>query len=216
MTPRLLDLFSGAGGAAMGYHRAGFEVVGVDINPQPRYPFDFVQADAMTYPLDGFDAIHASPPCQDHSSLASLHAKHGTEWMLDGTRQRLVASGKHYVIENVAGAEMPGALVLCGTEFGLGATCKGGVWRQLWRHRQLESNVFLWGAGGCAHSSTQPVGVYGNGGGGAMTRGYKGTKTERFEAMGIGWMSHAEVAQAIPPAFTEFVGAQLLASLVSA
>src|SRR5215469_14098562 len=92
--PRLLDLFCGAGGAAMGYHRAGFDVTGVDIKPQPRYPFTFIQADAMTYPLDGFDAIHASPPCQDHMRTPNPFQKtHGTAWMLPATRARLSAGG---------------------------------------------------------------------------------------------------------------------------
>ena len=100
--PRLLDLFCCAGGAAMGYHQAGFDVVGVDIKPQPRYPFEFHQADAMTYPLDGFDAVHASPPCQDHSATKHLHGRaHGTAWMLDGTRERLLAQSTPWVIENV-------------------------------------------------------------------------------------------------------------------
>lgn len=119
MKPRLLDLFSGAGGAARGYQLAGFHVTGVDINPQPRYCGDeFVQADAMTFPLDGFDAVHASPPCQDHSPLSALVGAHGTGWMLDATRKRLEAWGGLWVIENVMGAAMRPALVLCGgTQF---------------------------------------------------------------------------------------------------
>jgi DNA (cytosine-5)-methyltransferase 1 len=194
----------------MGYHRAGFDVVGVDLNPQPNYPFEFHQGDAMTWPLDGFDVVHASPPCQDHSSLKSLQGGHGTAWMLPATRQRLREWGGIYVIENVVGADMPGAITLCGSEFGLSAVCKGDVKRQLRRHRLFESNVPLRRAGGCAHDGVQPVGVYGNGGGGAMTRGYKGTKDERREAMGIDWMSHKEIAQAIPPAYTEHIGLQLI------
>jgi DNA (cytosine-5)-methyltransferase 1 len=102
--PRLLDLFSGAGGAAMGYHRAGFDVVGADLAPQPRYPFEFVQADAMTYPLDGFDAIHASPPCQDHSPLKARAGEHGNGWMLDATLARLADSPAVWVVENVGAA----------------------------------------------------------------------------------------------------------------
>src|SRR5260221_481967 len=113
--PRLLDLFCGAGGAAMGYSRAGFDVTGVDIKPQPRYPFQFVQADAMSYPLDGFDAIHASPPCQDHMrSPGPAYESHGTGWMLPATRSRLMATGLPWIIENVPGASLRADLKLCG------------------------------------------------------------------------------------------------------
>src|SRR5512134_3964137 len=95
-SPRLLDLFCGAGGAAMGYHRAGFDVVGVDIKPQPHYPFEFYQADALTYPLDGFDAYHASPPCQRYSTITKYHGKEVTEShpdLLPTTRERLMLAG---------------------------------------------------------------------------------------------------------------------------
>lgn len=173
--PLLLDLYCGAGGASVGYHRAGFDVVGVDHRPQPRYPFEFYQADALIlmddlldgwptsgfasgYMLDEFAAIHASPPCQDHSPLRSVAGEHGTGWMLEATRARLRESGLPYVIENVEAAAMPGSLVLCGTEFGLAS---GDRW--LRRHRRFESNVFLLGAGGCQCSRpTPPTGVYGD------------------------------------------------------
>ena len=193
----------------MGYHRAGFDVVvGVDNRPQPRYPFEFHQADAMTFPLDGFDAIHASPPCQDHSPLSALVGEHGTGWLLSATRGRLYASGRPWVIENVDGADMPGALTLCGTEFGLYANS-----RYLRRHRQFEANFPLWGAGGCSCQRARIGGVYGNGGGGSMTRGFKFSKSEAATAMGIDWMTQAELSQAIPPAYTQFIGEQLLAHL---
>src|SRR5215469_12283366 len=107
----------------MGYYRAGFDVVGVDNRPQPRYPFEFIQADAMTFPLDGYDAIHASPPCQDHSTLAVLQDEgHGTGWMLQSTIRRLSATGVPYVVENVGGAarNMSTTLMLHGGMFGLG------------------------------------------------------------------------------------------------
>src|SRR3989304_5094805 len=108
MKPKLLDLFCGAGGAAMGYHRAGFDVVGVDIKPQPHYPFEFHQADAMTWPLDGFDAIHASPPCPGSSRLRRLPWLKGREWplLIPGVRRRLVAAGVPWVIENVMDAPL--------------------------------------------------------------------------------------------------------------
>lgn len=201
--PLLLDLFCGAGGCSEGYRRAGFDVVGVDIDPQPRYPFDLVRADAMSFPLDGFDAIHASPPCQDHSSLRSLAGDHGTGWMLLATIERLRASGLPWVVENVATAavpEWPNVVQLCGSMFGLGVR----------RHRIFATSWFML-APGCHHKrgDRQPVGVYGVGGGGSMTRGYKGTLTESREAMGIDWMNRAEISQAIPPAYTEWIGERL-------
>src|SRR5262245_41316846 len=117
LMPRLADLFCGAGGAGMGYHRLGFEVVGVDIKPQPNYPFEFHQADALTFPLEGFDAVHASPPCQ-HASALSVMANAG-EYpdLIPPTRERLIASGLPYVIENVVGAVLIGPFTLCGASF---------------------------------------------------------------------------------------------------
>lgn len=209
--PEMLDLFCCAGGAAMGYHRAGFNVTGVDISPQPNYPFKFIQADAMTYPLEGFDAIHASPPCDDHSPLANLNPAKGTAWMLHATRDRLAAQAAPWVIENVEAAPMPGSLILCGTEFGLRTRTDlhGEVW--LRRHRRFWSSVFLWGAGGCHCHGRKIVGVYGNGAGGprASTRG-KGLAQAARELMGIDWMTRTELDKAIPPAYTEYIGQQLL------
>ena len=142
MKPRLLDLFCGAGGAAMGYHRAGFEVVGVDIKPQKNYPFEFHQGDALTYPLEGFDAYHASPPCQGYSIMRHLPWLKGKEYplLIDATRQSLLSTGRYYIIENVDGSryrkELPEGLkagYLCGGMFGL----------PFYRHRRFETN-FAW------------------------------------------------------------------------
>src|SRR5688572_8297949 len=105
MRPRLLDLFCGAGGAAMGYHRAGFDVVGVDIRQQPRYPFEFHRADAMQYPIHGFDVVHASPPCQSYSR-AMRHLAKAKPMLIDAIRERL-RDVRVWVIENVEGAPMP-------------------------------------------------------------------------------------------------------------
>src|SRR6187200_2858563 len=120
MRPRLLDLFCCEGGAAIGYHRAGFDVVGVDIVDRPRYPFEFHQADALTYPLDGFDAIHASPPCQAYSITKNAHDRQHPE-MVEPVRARLVASGVPYVIENVVGAPLIDPVTICGSMFDLRA-----------------------------------------------------------------------------------------------
>lgn len=201
----------------MGYHQAGFEVVGVDNRPQPRYPFEFHQADALEYlataDLTWFDAIHASPPCQDHSPLRSVAGTHGTGWLLEATRTALKATGLPYVIENVEAAAMPGSLVLCGTEFGLRS---GNRW--LRRHRRFASNVFLLGAGGCqCNRPTSPTGVYGDLSlndrpvrhskrGDVMNRA--GVATART-LLGCPWMNAAELSQAIPPAYTRFIGEQL-------
>lgn len=214
--PRLLDLFCGAGGAAMGYHRAGFDVVGVDIRPQPRYPFEFHQADAMTYPLEGFDAIHASPPCQRYSRARKVGTRknNAPPDLIGLVRHRLMASGAHYVIENVEGAPLSG-ITLCGSMFGL----------RVRRHRLFESNVGML-APECRHAKQgKPVGVYH-----AMGDTVKGrcsktgawvvggstasTVEEGGEAMGIDWMTWRELCESIPPAYTEWIGKRLLDHLV--
>lgn len=242
MKPRLLDLFCGAGGAAKGYQEAGFEVVGVDIDPQPNYCGDeFFNADAMamvqdvrvgcwhensqksalpgmlTGCLGHFDAIHASPPCQGYTQLASVNAKLGREQrhakLIEPTRELLEATGLPYVIENVVGAPLIDPVRICGTSFGL----------PLRRHRLFESNLPLEGKA-CEHSRfTEPrywtgwrpkgvhrlstvVQVYGNAGG----------KHEWPAAMGIDWMTNDELAEAIPPAYTRHIGEQLIRSLDTA
>lgn len=219
--PLLLDLFCCQGGAAMGYHRAGFDVVGVDMSPQPRYPFEFVQGDALEFlAREGrrFDAVHASPPCQDHSALSTRAGKHGTAELLPQTRAALLELGKPWVIENVEGALMAGALTLCGTEFGLSVVTRSGERRWLKRHRQFEASFALWGAGGCSCGARlgQIVGVYGTGGGGHMPNGaYKAYPEEAAAVMGVPWMDRYGQSQAIPPVYTEFIGEQLLAEVMA-
>lgn len=206
--PRLLDLFCGAGGAAMGYHRVGFEVVGVDSKPQPHYPFRFIQADALTFPLDGFDVIHASPPCQAFSITANLARAQGkqasTVDLLTPLRPRLDATGRPYVIENVKGAPLHDPMVLCGSMFGL----------RVRRHRLFESRVLLQPPGPCRHNEQgRPVGVY-HALNDHIPQG--GTTAQTLEegqaAMGIDWMPWASLKEAIPPAYTEWIGNQLLAA----
>lgn len=211
--PRLLDLFCGAGGAAVGYHRAGFEVVGVDIAPQPRFPFEFHQNDAMTFPLDGFDAIHASPPCQAYSIANNIHGRADHPDLIGAVRDRLTAWGGPYVIENVPGAPLKNPMTLCGLSFGLNVK----------RHRLFESNVFML-APPCGSHAGDWLLVFGHtvlergkvvgkakGGGNIIRRRHVGTDRGR-EAMGIDWMNRDELSQAIPPAYTQFIGEQLLAA----
>lgn len=216
MRPRLLDLFCGAGGAAVGYHRAGFDVVGVDIKPQPRFPFEFHQADALEYldPWAGlyatFEVIHASPPCQGFSDLRSMYNAKAHPDLLAPTRTRLLATGLPYVIENVEGAPMSNYIVLCGTMFGLG-------WQdaELRRHRCFELSHVPLMVSQCQHRRRRVIGVYG--GHGRDRRRKVNTQdyptSARREAMGIDWMTSAELSQSIPPAYTEWIGRQLLASL---
>ncbi len=219
MRPRLLDLFCGAGGAAMGYHRAGFDVVGVDINPQPHYPFEFHQGDAMTWPLDGFDVIHASPPCQAYSVATARWGQaqvDSHDALIDDTRTMLAASGLPYVIENVETARpfMRSPIRLCGTSFGLGSGQ-----RELRRHRLFELGGFdIIMVPPCSHRlRPQTITVVG-GAGGKSRRDTKdgqpfASTADRLEAMGTPWMIGREVVEAIPPAYTEWIGAQLLAAL---
>lgn len=217
--PRLLDLFCCAGGAAMGYHRAGFEVVGVDIKPQPRYPFEFIQADVLDLTqefISEFDAIHASPPCQGYSAMRHAPGAKGAHLLIDVVRDRLLESGLPYVIENVEGAAwaMCFPMSLCGTAFGLGAQgC------ELRRHRLFESNLFL-KPKPCRHTDGPVIGVYGgharkraakHGGRGTQDKWASGHVAAAREAMGIDWMTLAEMSEAIPPAYTQFIGEQLMA-----
>lgn len=213
---RLLDLFCGAGGAAVGYHRAGFtEIVGVDIKPQKNYPFTFVQADALEYLAEHgseFDVIHASPPCQGYSVLAAMHPT--GEWpdLIPPVRAALIATGVPNVIENVEAARLLSrpalfgahGILLCGSMFGLGIA-RG----QLRRHRLFEGSTLL-RQPACQHRG-RAVGVYGHGGHSGKHRMLY--RAEAAEAMGIDWMTRDELAQAIPPAYTEFIGRQLLAAL---
>jgi len=211
--PRLLDLFCGAGGASMGYHRAGFDVTGVDIEPQPRYPFRFYEADALEF-LDllihgvvcDWDAIHTSPPCQDYSR-AMRHLTAGYPRLIPPVRARLSAAGVPWVIENVPGAPLPhqtdlfGAhgVELCGTMFGL----------PIWRHRLFEASLPLSPPRGCDHSA-QPLNPHR-----AVRPGGRTIEADYREAMGVGWMGRHEAREAIPPAYTEHIGRQLLEHLAA-
>ncbi len=208
MTRMLLDLFCGAGGAAWGYMLAGFTVVGVDVKRQPRYPFTFIQADATTYPLDGFDAVHGSPPCNDHSALSGRVGKHGTAWMLQHTIDRFRASGLPWCVENVDRADLPNATVLCGTHFGLGAEQ-----RVLKRHRRFVTSFPVPDPGPCMCAGMPVGGVYGHGGGGVQTRGFKFNQAAASHAMEIDWMGTRQLAQAIPPAYTRYIGQAMRAAL---
>lgn len=216
--PRLLDLFCGGGGAAVGYHRAGFDVVGVDLVDQPRYPFEFHQADAMTFPLDGFDAIHASPPCQGYSSLEALNASRGNPSrkprLIVEMRARLQATGRPYVIENVMGAPLINHIRLCGSSFGLGVR----------RHRLFEVRPIPLGVPPCAHHAQRTfVGVYGDHPqtGTIHMDGYvrqprAASIEEAGLAMGIDWMDWQGLREAIPPSYTQWIGEQLLMALEAA
>ncbi len=230
MRPLLLDLYCGAGGAAKGYDMAGFQVVGVDDKTQPNYPYPMCEGDALwlmdhlisgkrayfgdrRYGIGDFAAIHASPPCQAHSTVSG-RAKKGRpgryECFIARTRARLKASGLPYVIENVVGAPLIAPVMLCGSSFKLDVR----------RHRLFESNVLLM-AYPCDHSWQTPrfrsldsrrktlasvVGVHGH-------VNYAGESELRKAAMQIDWMTMPELSQSIPPAFTEFIGKQLIATI---
>lgn len=203
----------------MGYHRAGFEVVGIDVEPQPNYPFEFWQLDALDvldwlltgrwqcYSLSDFQAIHASPPCQAFTAYQRRpgHVAPRVN-LIPAVRERVRATGLPYVIENVPGAPLENSVQVCGSGLGLDVR----------RHRWFESNVALWGVP-CAHGQqparfapatnrtnlrrTVEVGVW------------RIPLEVQLRAMGIDWMTLSELSQAIPPAYTEHLGAQLLASL---
>ena len=191
MSARLLDLFCGAGGAARGYHDAGFdEIVGVDNRPQPHYPYEFVLADAMTYPLDGFDLIHASPPCQGYSRMRHLPWLRNKKYpmLIEPTRRRLSATGVPWILENVMDANLPAGW-LCGSMFGL----------PFYRHRSFETNWFWLQPGHPRHTITIHAGSML----GSRLR-------DTHSLMNLLWMDTKERNEAIPPACTRYIGEQAL------
>jgi DNA (cytosine-5)-methyltransferase 1 len=214
---KVLDLFCGAGGASTGYHRAGFEVTGIDVKHGKRYPFKYLRLDVRELQpsdLAEYDLIHASPPCQTHSITRNLRIAQGNSTskldLLEPTRKLLEASGKPYIIENVPGAPLINPVQLCGSSFKL----------KVRRHRHFESNMKLVGSI-CNHKEQgKPVGVYG-----AMNDTAQGldkttgkyviggstakTIEEAREAMGIDWMIWGELVEAIPPVYTEYLGKQV-------
>lgn len=218
MKPLALDLFCCAGGAGMGLHRAGFDVIGVDIRPQPRYPFRFVQADATKPPFDlrQFDFIWASPPCQAHTALRTMHNAKPHLDLIPQTRVLLQESGRLYVIENVPGAPLQHPIVLCGTMFGLGIEKA-----ELRRHRQFETGPHYWSFphNPCRHRK-RTIGVYGGGHGVSLHRHAKGqpcfTADQERAAMQMPWATVDELSQAIPPAYSETIGRAALAALKTA
>ena len=206
---KLLDLFCGAGGASLGYAEAGFEVTGIDVKHGKRYPFTYIKGDVRDYLnvefLSQFDVIAASPPCQTFSATKHLRNAQGKTTskvnMIPEVREALIASGKPYVIENVPNAPLINPVLVCGSAFGL----------KVRRHRLFESNLALVGTW-CDHKKQgKPVGIYGsmrdeipNGGHTAKTM------AEANEAMGITHMIWGELVEAIPPAYTSYIGMQIL------
>ena len=211
---RLLDLYCKAGGSSKGYQLAGFEVVGVDIKKQKRYPYKFIQADCLELMKDmeflkSFDVITASPPCQTHSITQHLRNAQGKSTdkidLIPQTREALIASGKPYVIENVPGSPLINPIRMCGSSFGL----------KVRRHRLFESNIQLTSSI-CNHKEQgKPVGIYGSMRDEIPKGGHTAKSIEQArEAMGIDWMIWGELVEAIPPVYTETIGKQILSVLV--
>ena len=215
--PRILDLFCGAGGAAVGYHRAGFDVVGVDINPQPHYPFEFHRGDVTAFDFDAlgrFDVVHASPPCQSQTALTKGTNK-GRQYvdLIPWSRDFIAAMNLPAVIENVQGSHLRRDLVLCGEMFKLDVIRHRYFELHGWvasapRHVPHRGRVAGWRHG--VYFDGPYFAVYGDGGG-------KGTVAEWQQATGITWTGDRKsIAEAIPPAYTEYIGRQLLAHITAA
>lgn len=216
--PRLLDLFCCAGGAGVGYQRAGFEVVGVDLKPQPHYPLEFHQGDALEYLAEHageFDAFHGSPPCQHFSKAVKKCNRENHADLVQATREAFIRTGRPYVIENVPGAPLLNPVQLCGTAVGL---------RGIQRHRLFESNVPIL-VPPCNHSINPPqyppawnrknkLRVLSISGGYQKRQLGEDFMDTHKAAMGIDWeISYNELSEAIPPAYTEYIGGYLLEAL---
>jgi len=205
--PRLLDLFCGAGGAAMGYHRAGFDIVGVDSNLKvgKHFPFEFHHGDALEFLAEHgheFDAIHASPPCQDHSPLKAVAGEHGTGWLLAATLTALERTGRPWVVENVAGARLHPSFLLCGSMFGL----------RTYRHRKFQTTIPLISSPPhprhTVRTATKKRRTCWDAGLNISVTGDIGPTIGGL-ALGIDWMNGNELSQAVPPAYAQFIGEQL-------
>ena len=228
---RILDCYCCAGGAAKGYSLAGFDVVGIDKDPQPHYPYAFVRMDvieALTVLLAGrgitdnsgrvwylsdFDVIHASPPCQKFTSIAFIwRTRSGYNYdarhpdLVATTRQLLIQARKPYVIENVVGAPLENPILLCGLMFSL----------QTIRHRIFETNPFMLGPAHIKHpagiktNSFRGYSSFENGATHITVAGHNFRLKDASQAMGIAWMNREEIAEAVPPAYTEFIGQQMI------
>lgn len=212
MKPKCADLFCGAGGAAVGLHRSGFKVTGWDIDFQPHYPFGYHLQHALNADLRGFDFVWASPPCQRYTRmnrglLKSLGTQKDYPDMIADVRSKLKAWGGLYVIENVKGAPLINPFMLCGSSFGM----------HIQRHRLFESN-FMVLERPCVHGfwdrdkhpvhrlqgKSRIIGCYGH------SRGKGDNVGSRGRAMGIDWMTMDELSEAIPPAYSEYIGRQAI------
>jgi DNA (cytosine-5)-methyltransferase 1 len=223
---KVLDLCCGAGGASEGYYRAGFDVVGIDHVKQPHYKFEFILADALPYLINNwlrieaeFDLITGGPPCQKYSDLTPDAYKAGHSDMLEHVLAFLRTKNKPYIIENVSGARrhMINPVMLCGSMFGL----------PIWRHRYFENNLDIFASPACCNHELIPILVSGVtrrtqtpkvvvsgrssfGWREGIQRRKENTAEEKRQAMGINWMTEKEVTQAIPPAFTHWLGQQAI------
>lgn len=207
MKPNLLDLFCGGGGASYGYELTGFDVVGVDNTPQPKYRGDIVIADALLYVKEhykSFDVIHASPPCQAYSTASMQFRIQGKEYvdLVAETREVLKSTGKPYVIENVPGSPLLDPIVLCGSMFGL----------RTYRHRLFESNMPL-------SAPEHPEHIHKNAKMGRKPKGdeciqyvghFSGVKQVQ-DMTGLYWLGQKELAQSLPPPqYTKYIGEQII------
>ena len=210
---KLLDLFCGVGGASAGYAAAGFDVTGIDLKHGKRYPYTYIKGDVLEYLQDldflrSFDVIHASPPCQTYSITQHLRNAQGKKTskvdLIPQTRQALIVSGKPYIIENVPGSPLIDPIQLCGSSFNL----------KVRRHRLFESNVPLKGSI-CNHKRQgRPIGVYGSLNDQIPNGGKTATNiAEARQAMGIEWAIWSELVEAIPPVYTEYLGAHIVSGL---